>query len=70
LEYLVVLYPKTRPVKVDGQQLGSTNRILMLETGSHQVTLDGPPDFQPPELAVSVRNTSALTPMTVEFQPQ
>ena len=42
----------------------------MLETGTHQVTLDGPPDFQPGKHTVLVRNTSALTPMTVEFQPQ
>lgn len=70
MEYLIALYPQRRPVNVDGERVGSTNQVLMLETGTHQVTLDGPPDFQPGKHTVLVRNTSALTPMTVEFQPQ
>lgn len=69
MEFLVVLFPHKRPVKLDGKRIGSTNQILMLETGIHQVTLDGALDFKPREVDVTVVNTSALTPMTVQFTP-
>ncbi|HET56939.1 MAG TPA: hypothetical protein ENN35_00670 [Deltaproteobacteria bacterium] len=66
-EYLVVLFPRARRVKINGQFMGMTNRKLELEGGRYEVALGQPFNFTPETVEIDLRNTSSLTPMTVEF---
>ncbi len=68
MEFLVVLFPHKQQVKIDGEFNGFTNELIEIEGGEHTVTLGPPPNFKPPSRTVDVRNTSALTPMTVSFE--
>jgi len=47
MEYVVVSYPTTRKVRIDGQDAGFTNDTLMVETGNHLFDLGDPRDYQP-----------------------
>jgi hypothetical protein len=67
-EYLEVLFPQQRPVLINGLSMGETNVLLELEGGEYVVTLGPPPDFTPAQKRIDLRNTSALTPMQVEFK--
>lgn len=66
-EYLVVLFPRARRVKINGQFMGMTNRKLELEGGRYEVTLGRPINFTPERLEIHLRDTSSLNPLTVEF---
>ena len=68
MEFLVVLFPRKRQVKIDGEVNGSTNELIEIEGGEHSVTLGPPRTFKPASRNVDVRNTSALMPMTVSFE--
>jgi hypothetical protein len=67
-EYLVVLFPRRRRVKINGEYLGLTNKLLELEGGGYEVALGPPANFTPMQHKVDLRNTSALTPMLIEFE--
>lgn len=69
MEYLVVHFPRSRRVNVDGEYHGRTEELIELEAGTHTVTLDPPPDFRPPELTVVLQDTSPLTPSEATFEP-
>jgi len=67
-EFLVVLFPRSRRVMINGEFMGTTNKKLELEIGKYEVTLGPPPNFTPEKRDVDLRNTSSLMPMTVEFE--
>lgn len=67
MEYLVVLFPRTRRVKINGEFMGTTNVILELESGAYEVTLGPPLNFTPTKCEVDLGNTSSLMPRIVEF---
>ncbi len=67
-EYLVVLFPSKRRVKINGQFMGHTNTKLELEGGPYEAALGPPYDFRPESREIDLKNTSSLTPMTIEFQ--
>lgn len=67
-EYLVALFARKRRVLINGEFMGTTNVKLELEAGIYEVSLGSPMNFSPPKHAVDLRNTSALTPMIVEFE--
>jgi hypothetical protein len=68
MEYLLVIFPESRRVIVDGFDLGQeTGEVIELEAGTHIITLGGPADFQPPERVVTLENTSVLEPLEVQF---
>ncbi len=67
MEYLIVLFPETRGVKVDGAIQGKTNVVLQLEAGDHDVTLDLPRDFSPTGQHVVLQNTAPLHPCRITF---
>jgi hypothetical protein len=67
-EYLVVLFSQPRKVLLNGAAKGDTNELLLLEGGKYLVSLEDPPDFTPLEQEIDLRNTSAMNPLTVEFQ--
>lgn len=66
-EYLVVLFPRSRRVMINGEFMGTTNKKLELESGIYEVTLGRPLNFTPEKCDVNLRNTSSLMPMIVEF---
>lgn len=67
MEFLVVLFARKRRVQIDGEFTGSTNELIELEGGKHSVSLGPPANFTPASRTVNLRNTSALTPLTVAF---
>ena len=67
MEYLVVSFPRNRPVLINGMFMGNTNNKLEIEGGAYEVTLGPPLDFTPEKRDVNLQNTSPGTPMIVEF---
>jgi PEGA domain len=67
-EYLEVLFPQRRIVLINGVSMGETNMLLELEGGKYVVKLGQPQDFTPAQQQIDLRDTSALTPMQVEFK--
>ena len=67
-EYLTVSFPYPREVLINGESRGETNELLSLEGGEYEVTLGPPQDFTPARQQIDLRNTSALTPLSIEFQ--
>ena len=68
MEFMIVKFPGTREVRVDGVPHGRTNIILQFEAGIHDVTLGPPWNFAPLEQKVRLVNTAALDPYRVEFR--
>ena len=68
MEYMIVRFPETREVRVDGVPHGRTNIVLQFEAGIHDVTLGPPWNFAPLEQKVLLLNTAALDPYCVEFR--
>ena len=67
MEFLIVRFPDSREVRVDGVPQGKTNFVLQFEAGYHTVTLGPPRNFSPVEQKVLLQNTAALDPCKVEF---
>ena len=67
-EYLVALFPRSRRVMIDGEYMGTTNKVLELECGPYEVTLGPPQNFTPEKHCVNLHGTSILMPMIVEFK--
>ncbi|MCX7107986.1 MAG: PEGA domain-containing protein [Methylococcales bacterium] len=67
-EYLVVSFPRTRRVLINGQFSGTTNIILELEDGQYEVTLGPPKNFTPEKYDIDLHGTSSMNPMIVEFK--
>jgi hypothetical protein len=69
MEYLLVVFPESRRVLVDGIDLEQeTGVVIEVEAGTHIVTLRGPADFLPPEHEITLENTSVLEPLEVHFE--
>jgi hypothetical protein len=68
VEYLIVRFPETREVRVDGVPQGWTNMILQFAPGIHEVTLGPPWNFAPLAQQVLLINTAALDPYRVDFR--
>lgn len=70
MEYLVVRFPGSRPVLIDGTVNGRTNHVLQLAAGTHTVSLAPPMDFAPPEgHEIELCGTNPLDPRVVRFAP-
>ncbi|NIR30434.1 MAG: hypothetical protein GWN84_14225 [Gammaproteobacteria bacterium] len=68
MEYLVVLFPRRRRVKINDGFNGYTNELIELDGGPYTVSLGPPPNFTPQSRDVDLRNTAPLTPMIVQFE--
>ena len=68
MEYLLVNFgsPRRRVI-VDGSPFGFTDAVIQIEAGTHEVTLEAPPDFSPAAQTVVIQNTSPLAPLNVTF---
>lgn len=67
-EFLVVLFPRSRRVMINGNHFGMTNLKLELEGGPYEVTLGFPKNFTPEKYDIDLRSTSSLMPMVVDFR--
>jgi hypothetical protein len=67
MEYLIVLFPETRGVRVDGARQGWTNTVLPLDAGDHDVELEPPRNFSPVSQHICLENTAPLDPYRITF---
>jgi len=68
MEYLLVHFPRSRRVLVDGVFCGRTDEeVIELEAGTHEVSLGPPYNFTPDLRKIVLRDTSVLTPLEVSF---
>ena len=70
MEYLIVDYPTSRLVKVDGEILGRTDEhVFELERGHHVVSLSAPHNFTPDQRRILLKNTNPIIPRRIRFDP-
>jgi hypothetical protein len=67
MEFMIVIFPERRGVRVDGAPQGFTNIVLQIEAGEHGVTLEPPRNFSPVSQQVLLENTAPLDPYRVTF---
>jgi hypothetical protein len=67
MEHVIIKYPGSRTVLIDGEETGKTNTILRVEEGTHTFRLDGPKDFKPSFRRVKVTGTSPINPREITF---
>jgi hypothetical protein len=68
MEFLLVTYPESRKVLVDGKESGLTNETLVLNKGTHKVSLAGDADYRPPSVVVRLSGTTSIKPREVRFE--
>ena len=68
MEFLLVHFPTSRRVKIDGEFNGRTEEVIQVEAGTHVVALGPPYSFNPEEQEVVLQDTSALCPLEVSFE--
>ncbi len=69
MEYIVVHYPETRTVYIDGEENGETGDMLRVEEGTHTINLGDPRDYAPKWRRPQVTDTTSRQPMIIEFEP-
>jgi hypothetical protein len=69
MECVIVTYPGTRDVFIDGRRTGQTNRLLRVREGTQRFHLGIPADYAPRSRTATVTGTSAATPMLIAFAP-
>jgi hypothetical protein len=67
MEYLVVRFPRSRRVIIDGEFNGRTDELVELEAGTYTVSLGPPANFTPESRRVVLKDTSVLAPKEVAF---
>jgi hypothetical protein len=68
MEYVIVKYPTSRTVLVDGEKAGFTNNILRIEEGTHSFALDGAKDYKPLCQTLTIQGTNSVKPKEVTFE--
>jgi hypothetical protein len=68
MEYVIVKYPVSRTVLVDGEPAGSTNEILRMDEGTHTFALDGAKDYTPLSQTLEIQGTNSVSPKEVTFE--
>ena len=68
MEWVIVTFPRTRDVFVEGERAGRTDRPLTVPTGRQRFDLGTPVDYQPDHQDVDVTGTTENRPMTIAFK--
>jgi len=68
MEYLLVHFPESRKVLVDGNEAGYTNETFPVDRGTHTIKLDGPADYHPKSIRRKIVNTTLVKPLEVQFE--
>ena len=66
-EYIKVVFPTRRKVRVDGQAAGFTNKVFQVENGHHTIDLGQKQNYSPKKRDVNVIGTIADEPMIITF---
>ena len=66
-EFVIVKFPETRDVIVDGNIMATTNDIFILETGTYTFTLSGAANFAPAPQTHAIEHTTVDEPFVVTF---
>jgi hypothetical protein len=69
-ESVYVEYTMDRDVFVDGTRLGTTNQLMVVETGNHTFDLGIPATYSPKSVSKLVYGTSPLAPLVITFTPE
>lgn len=69
MEFVLIEYPERRRVRRNKALFGLTRTVTECRAGVQTFDLATPKDYTPLEQRVDVRNTSATSPMKIEFQP-
>ncbi len=67
MEYVIVKYPGSRDVFINGKKNGRTNESLRVDTGTSIFDLGEPGDYRPASREIEVADTTVLEPMEIEF---
>ena len=68
MEFIIVKFPETRSVLIDGEEGGFTNTTLRMEEGTHTFSLGGKQDYKPSTLTLKIQRTTMVKPMEVIFE--
>ena len=66
-EWIEVDFPEERDVLVDGTICGTTNEPMMVQRGTHIITLGGDQNYLSPLMPVQIFNTTKQMPMVLVF---
>ncbi len=67
MEYARVKFPTDRFVYIDDERNGQTNDVLRVDAGTHIFDLGPLANYRPASRKVTVRNTTVLEPLEIEF---
>ena len=67
MEYLIVRFPETRRVLIDGVDQGQTKQVIELEAGTYTVSLSPPDGVKPKKRTITLSNTSPIKPKEITF---
>ena len=67
MEYVIVKYPTSRDVFINGKKNGLTNESLRVDAGTSIFDLGEPWDYLPESREVEVADTTVLEPLEIEF---
>ncbi len=67
MEYLIVRFPETRRVLIDGVDQGRTDRTIEVEAGTYTVSLSPPDHAKPTQRTITLSNTSPIKPKELKF---
>ena len=68
MEHVIVRFPESRIVFIDGAEGGITNRRLRVDEGTHTFKLADPKDYTPNWRRPTVTGTNPIKPMEVIFE--
>jgi hypothetical protein len=69
MEYIIVRFPDSREVFVDGMHMGRTSTRLRVEEGVHTINLGDPRNYTPKWRRPEVSGTTSNAPLEVYFDP-
>lgn len=67
-EYIRVTFRESRTVFIDRCACGTTDQLIPVDSGYHEVDLGSPRDYSPPSHRPNVVNTSPTRPLILAFR--
>jgi hypothetical protein len=68
MEHVIVRFPESRIVLIDGEEGGLTNRRIRVNEGKHTFNLAEPKDYTPQWRRPTVTGTNPVKPLEVIFE--
>jgi len=68
MEYLIVKFVTERTVYVDGASVGTTNTVIAVDPGVHEIHIGEPVDYMPSRVKVHVSGTTAKVPQQINLE--